>query len=249
MAILETRNLSKTYGQGEAAVHALSDVTLQIDAATLTAILGRSGSGKSTLLHLLGGLDTPTSGTVLLEGVDLFAMADSELASVRRRRIGFVFQDFQLLPEYSVRDNILMPLYLDKKTPDGAHLNKITAQLEIEDILKKQPWQLSGGQQQRTAIARALIARPAIILADEPTGNLDTESGKRIYSLLRQTVEDFSQTVVVVTHDLQLAAQADRKITIDDGQVDSRSQKPCLAVLQLYGTQRREHYWEKGLPK
>jgi putative ABC transport system ATP-binding protein len=220
MTILETSNLSKTYGREATSVHALKDVALKIEQGTFSAILGRSGSGKSTLLHLLGGLDKPTSGAVYLEGVDIYSLSGYDLAAIRRRRIGFIFQDFQLLPEYSVRDNILMPLFLDKKPSDDSFLDALTDALEIADILGKQPWQLSGGQQQRVAVARALIARPAVILADEPTGNLDGESGRRVFSLLRQVVKEFHQTAVVVTHDIPLAQSADTLLTIVDGRIE-----------------------------
>ena len=219
MPVLEVRDLTKVYGQGEGAVHALRGVTAAFEAARFYAVLGRSGSGKSTLLHLLGGLDTPTAGTVLLEGEDLYTMGEEALAAVRRKRIGFVFQDFQLLPEYTVRDNILLPLFLDKRPADEAYLMQIAQALEIADILPKQSWQLSGGQQQRAAVARALIARPAVLLADEPTGNLDTESGQRVFKLLREVASAFCKTIVFVTHNRQLAAQADIQVTIQDGQI------------------------------
>jgi putative ABC transport system ATP-binding protein len=221
MAVLETKNLSKTYGAGDVAVRALKEVSLRFEQDRFYAVLGRSGSGKTTLLNLLGGLDTPTSGTVLLEGKDLYALADEELAAVRRRRIGFVFQDFQLLPEYTVRDNILLPLTLDKKPPDEAYLSEIVRALDIADILRKQSWQLSGGQQQRVAVARALMARPAIVLADEPTGNLDTENGKRVFGLLRSIASSICKSVVFVTHDAQLAEQADVRVLIEDGRIVS----------------------------
>lgn len=172
-----------------------------------------------TLLNLLGGLDMPTSGTVLLEGQDLYACDEAALAAIRRRRMGFVFQDFQLLSEYTVRDNILLPLFLDRRAMDPAYLEQIVQALELAPLLHKQPWQLSGGQQQRVAVARALIARPAILLADEPTGNLDAQSGQRVFSLLRQTASAFCKTIIFVTHDAMLARQADVQLAIEDGRI------------------------------
>lgn len=217
MLVLETKGLTKTYGQGANAVHALQGVTAAFAEGRFYAIRGRSGSGKSTLLNLLGGLDMPTSGTVLLEGQDLYACDEAALAAIRRRRMGFVFQDFQLLAEYTVRDNILLPLFLDQRAIDAAYFAQIVQALELAPLLRKQPWQLSGGQQQRVAVARALIARPAILLADEPTGNLDAQSGQRVFTLLRQTASAFCKTIIFVTHDAMLARQADVQLVIEDG--------------------------------
>ena len=219
MLVLETKRLTKTYGQGANAVHALQGVTAAFAEGRFYAIRGRSGSGKSTLLNLLGGLDMPTSGTVLLEGQDLYACDEAALAAIRRRRMGFVFQDFQLLAEYTVRDNILLPLFLDQRAIDAAYFAQIVQALELAPLLRKQPWQLSGGQQQRVAIARALIARPAILLADEPTGNLDAQSGQRVFTLLRQTASAFCKTIIFVTHDAMLARQADVQLVIEDGRI------------------------------
>ncbi len=219
MLVLETKGLTKTYGQGANAVHALQGVTAAFAEGRFYAIRGRSGSGKSTLLNLLGGLDMPTSGTVLLEGQDLYACDEAALAAIRRRRMGFVFQDFQLLAEYTVRDNILLPLFLDQRAIDAAYFAQIVQALELAPLLRKQPWQLSGGQQQRVAVARALIARPAILLADEPTGNLDAQSGQRVFSLLRQTASAFCKTIIFVTHDAMLARQADVQLVIEDGRI------------------------------
>ncbi|MFR5933658.1 MAG: ABC transporter ATP-binding protein [Oscillospiraceae bacterium] len=219
MLVLETKGLTKTYGQGANAVHALQGVTAAFAEGRFYAIRGRSGSGKSTLLNLLGGLDMPTSGTVLLEGQDLYACDEAALAAIRRRRMGFVFQDFQLLAEYTVRDNILLPLFLDQRAIDAAYFAQIVQALELAPILRKQPWQLSGGQQQRVAVARALIARPAILLADEPTGNLDAQSGQRVFTLLRQTASAFCKTIIFVTHDAMLARQADVQLVIEDGRI------------------------------
>lgn len=219
MLVLETKGLTKTYGQGANAVHALQGVTAAFAEGRFYAIRGRSGSGKSTLLNLLGGLDMPTSGTVLLEGQDLYACDKAALAAIRRRRMGFVFQDFQLLAEYTVRDNILLPLFLDRRAIDAAYFAQIIQALELAPLLRKQPWQLSGGQQQRVAVARALIARPAILLADEPTGNLDAQSGQRVFTLLRQTASAFCKTIIFVTHDAMLARQADVQLVIEDGRI------------------------------
>ena len=219
MLVLETKGLTKTYGQGANAVQALQGVTAAFAEGRFYAIRGRSGSGKSTLLNLLGGLDMPTSGTVLLEGQDLYACDEAALAAIRRRRMGFVFQDFQLLAEYTVRDNILLPLFLDQRAIDAAYFAQIVQALELAPLLRKQPWQLSGGQQQRVAVARALIARPAILLADEPTGNLDAQSGQRVFTLLRQTASAFCKTIIFVTHDAMLARQADVQLVIEDGRI------------------------------
>ena len=219
MLVLETKGLTKTYGQGANAVHALQGVTAAFAEGRFYAIRGRSGSGKSTLLNLLGGLDMPTSGTVLLEGQDLYACDEAALAAIRRRRMGFVFQDFQLLAEYTVRDNILLPLFLDRRAIDAAYFAQIVQALELAPLLRKQHWQLSGGQQQRVAVARALIARPAILLADEPTGNLDAQSGQRVFTLLRQTASAFCKTIIFVTHDAMLARQADVQLVIEDGRI------------------------------
>ena len=195
--VLEARAVTRTYGTGTGATHALRGVDVEIEQGRFTAIIGASGCGKSTLLQALGGLDAPTSGKVLLEGQDLYALPDAALARLRRTRLGFVFQAFHLLPEYTVRDNILLPL-----------------------LLQRQPTQLSGGQQQRAAIARALITRPAVVLADEPTGNLDHQNSVEVFRLLREAAAQQHQTVVYVTHDQGLAAQADRVLRMQDGRIE-----------------------------
>lgn len=219
--LLEAKNLKKQYGRGELAVEALKGLDFQIEEGYFYAIIGKSGSGKSTLLHLLGALDKPTFGELLLEGKSVFEMKDKEIAIMRRRRIGFVFQSFNLLPEHTVMENILMPLYLDDKTPDMESFRRIIEALGIEDKLSYYPDELSGGQRQRVAIARALITNPAILLADEPTGNLDAASGAEVLRLLKESAKKFGQTILLVTHDMEIAAGADRIIRISDGRIES----------------------------
>ena len=218
--VLEARAVTRTYGTGTGATHALRGVDVEIEQGRFTAIIGASGCGKSTLLQAVGGLEAPTSGKVLLDGQDLFALPDAALARLRRTRLGFVFQAFHLLPEYTVRDNILLPLLLDKREPDEEYLALLTRQLGLTALLQRQPTQLSGGQQQRAAIARALITRPAVVLADEPTGNLDHQNSVEVFRLLREAAAQQHQTVVYVTHDQGLAAQADRVLRMQDGRIE-----------------------------
>lgn len=215
--VMELRKATKIYGTGDLMVRALKETDLSIERGTFNAIIGKSGSGKSTLLHILGALDRPTTGSVLLEGQDLSAMPDDSLAVVRRRKIGFIFQAFNLLPEHTVLENILMPLHLDGRKEDRAYLNDLLETLELAQKQWFYPGELSGGQQQRAAIARALVGRPAIILADEPTGNLDTNTGDEVIRLLKNANKNFGQTIVMVTHDMEIASQADRIIRIRDG--------------------------------
>ena len=217
--VLEAKNLTKVYGSGEGTVHALRGVSVGIERGSFTAIIGKSGCGKSTLLQALGGLDAPTSGQVLLEGQSLYDLPDDELAWLRRTKLGFVFQAFNLLPEYTIRDNILLPLMLDKKAVDEAYLKFLTERLGLADLLHRQPGQLSGGQQQRAAIARALIVHPAVVLADEPTGNLDRKNSEEVFSLIRAVAAEQHQTVVYVTHDPDLAPAADRILEMEDGEI------------------------------
>ncbi len=219
--LLQTIGLEKTYTQSGLSYQALKGVDLEFEAEQFYAVIGKSGSGKSTLLHLLGGLDRPTGGQVILQGTDLYALPERRLAQVRRRQMGFVFQAYNLLDEHTARDNILAPVLLDGKKPDLDYLAQITEALEIDGLLKKYPWQMSGGEQQRCAIARALLSRPAIILADEPTGNLDSATSDQVVALLRRVVDEFRQTLILVTHDPDIAAQADVCITIDSGRVKS----------------------------
>ncbi len=215
--LLEAKKLGKTYQEGKLSVQALRSVDLQIEEGKFYAVIGRSGSGKSTLLHLLGGLDTPTEGTVYLEGKDLAAFTDREAAVFRRRRIGFIFQSYNLLPEYTVIDNIRLPLYLDQRAIDEEYETMLLKKLRLTGKEKHYPSQISGGEAQRTAIARALVTKPAIVLADEPTGNLDARSAEEVLWLLRETCRSFHQTLLMVTHDLQIARQADVVLTLEDG--------------------------------
>ncbi len=219
--LLQTIGLEKTYAQSGVSYQALKGVDLEFEAEKFYAVIGKSGSGKSTLLHLLGGLDRPTGGQVILQGTDLYTLPERRLAQVRRRQMGFVFQAYNLLDEHTARDNILAPVLLDGKKPDLDYLAQIAEALQIDGLLKKYPWQMSGGEQQRCAIARALLSRPAIILADEPTGNLDSATSDQVVALLRRIVDEFRQTLILVTHDPDIAAQADVCITIDSGRVKS----------------------------
>ena len=219
MVILETRDLKKQYGTGETAVHALAGVNLSVENGEFVAVVGTSGSGKSTLLHMLGGLDRATSGKVYVDGKDIFALKDEELTIFRRRKIGFVFQSFNLVPVLSVYENIVLPLQLDGKTVDNAFIGEIAEALGLKEKLNVLPNQLSGGQQQRVAIARALAAKPAILLADEPTGNLDSRTSQDVMGLLKTTSTKFAQTIVMITHNEEIAQLADRIIGIEDGRI------------------------------
>lgn len=219
MVILETRDLKKQYGTGETAVHALAGVNLSVENGEFVAVVGTSGSGKSTLLHMLGGLDRATSGKVYVDGKDIFALKDEELTIFRRRKIGFVFQSFNLVPVLSVYENIVLPLQLDGKTVDNAFIGDIAEALGLKEKLNVLPNQLSGGQQQRVEIARALAAKPAILLADEPTGNLDSRTSQDVMGLLKTTSTKFSQTIVMITHNEEIAQLADRIIHIEDGRI------------------------------
>jgi predicted ABC transporter, ATPase component len=218
--ILKAEHLVKTYGSGETAVKALDDVSLEVSKGEFVAIVGQSGSGKSTLLHMLGAMDYPDSGTLTVDGEDIFSMNDDALAQYRRRKAGFVFQFFNLLPVMTAKENILIPLSLDGQKADEAYLNEIAETMGIADRLSHYPHQLSGGQQQRVAIARAMISKPAVILADEPTGNLDSASGNEILSLLKTTIKKYDQTLILITHDMNVAEKADRIITIKDGKIN-----------------------------
>ena len=219
MTMLETRELRKIYGSGNTEVRALDGVNLSVEKGEFVAVVGTSGSGKSTLLHMLGGLDRPTSGTVTVDGRELSALKDEALTIFRRRKIGFVFQNYNLVPVLNVRENIILPIQLDGNQPDKAYVAQIIETLGLESKLQNLPGNLSGGQQQRVAIARALAAKPAIILADEPTGNLDSATSQDVMGLLKVTSEKFSQTVVMITHNEEIAQMADRIIRIEDGRI------------------------------
>ena len=219
MVILETIDLKKTYGKGETAVNALNGINLKIENGEFTAIVGSSGSGKSTLLHMLGGLDRPTSGKVFVDGKDIFSLGDEELTVFRRRKTGFVFQSYNLVPVLSVYENIVLPIQLDGGRVDKKYMDEVIDTLGLGSKLNSFPNQLSGGQQQRVAIARALGAKPAIILADEPTGNLDSRTSQDVLGLLKISGERFSQTIVMITHNEEIAQTADRIIRIEDGRV------------------------------
>ena len=219
MTILETKDLRKVYGSGDTEVRALDGVDLTVEKGEFVAVVGTSGSGKSTLLHMLGGLDRPTSGTVTVDGRELSAMRDEELTIFRRRKIGFVFQNYNLVPVLNVYENIVLPIQLDGKAPDKGYVDRIIVTLGLRNKLQNLPNNLSGGQQQRVAIARALAAKPAIILADEPTGNLDSATSLDVMGLLKVTAQKFSQTIVMITHNEELAQMADRIIRIEDGRI------------------------------
>ena len=219
MSILETRNLRKIYGSGDTEVRALDGVNLSVNSGEFVAIVGTSGSGKSTLLHMLGGLDRPTSGSVIVDGKDIFSLKDEALTIFRRRKIGFVFQSYNLVPVLNARENIVLPIQLDGRQVDEDFLDKIVNTLGLEKKLGSLPSQLSGGQQQRVAIARALAAAPAIILADDPTGNLDSRTSQDVLSLLKVTSQKFAQTIVMITHNEEIAQTADRIIRIEDGRI------------------------------
>ena len=215
--ILELDNLVKYYGSGDNLVRAVDHTSLQIERGKFTAIVGRSGSGKSTLLHLIGGLDRPDEGRVLIEGKDIFSLKGDRLAQFRRKKMGFIFQDYNLIPALNVWENVVLPLGLDNRKVNRQEVEQILKKIGIEDKKSAMPNVLSGGQKQRTAIARALVTKPAIILADEPTGNLDSQTELEVISLLKKCVQDFGQTLVMITHDETIAQMADRIIAIEDG--------------------------------
>ena len=215
--LIKAKGLSKIYGSGENQVVALDKANLTIAPEDFISIIGPSGSGKSTLLHLLSGLDHPTSGSLTYDGQEIYTLSDKELSAFRRRQMGFVFQQFNLLPVLTARENILMPLLLDKKQPDEGYLDQLAELLGLRERLDHLPHELSGGQQQRVAIARALIAQPEVIFADEPTGNLDSKSGGEVMELLKGIRERMGKTLVIITHDNRIAAAADRQLTIMDG--------------------------------
>ena len=222
MTILQTKDLRKIYGAGETEVRALDGVDLTVEKGEFVAVVGTSGSGKSTLLHMLGGLDRPTSGSVTVDGREIFSLKDEALTIFRRRKIGFVFQNYNLVPVLNVYENIVLPIQLDGKEPDPAYLDQIVDTLGLGAKLHSLPNQLSGGQQQRVAIARALAAKPAILLADEPTGNLDSKTSQDVMGLLKVTSQRFAQTIVMITHNEEIAQMADRIVRIEDGRIAAR---------------------------
>ena len=222
MTILKTQGLTKIYGSGETAVHALRGVDLTVENGEFVAIVGTSGSGKSTLLHMLGGLDRPTAGKVLVDGQDIFALKDEALTIFRRRRVGFVFQSYNLVPMLSVYENIVLPIQLDGAKVDEDYVSEVIRTLGLSDRLHSLPNQLSGGQQQRVAIARALATKPAIVLADEPTGNLDSKTSQDVLGLMKVTSQRFGQTMVMITHNEEIAQLADRVVRVEDGCVVTR---------------------------
>lgn len=219
MDILTIKDLHKTYGKGEGAVKALDGIDLSVEKGKFTVIIGASGSGKTTLLNMMGGLDIPDEGEVIVDGVNLSGLKEKELAVFRRNKVGFVYQSFNLIPTLTVQENILFPLSLAGSAPDPVFFQEITELLQLKDRLTAYPHELSGGGQQRAAIARALIAKPSILLADEPTGNLDSRSGQNVLGLLKMSVETYHQTLVMITHNLEIAQMADRVVRIEDGRI------------------------------
>ena len=222
MSILKTENLKKYYGSGDSLVKALDGVDFSVEQGEFVAVVGTSGSGKSTLLNMMGGLDNPTSGSVKIEGKEIAGLSPDELTVFRRRQIGFVFQNYNLVPMLNVYENIVLPIELDGNKPDRKFIDGVVKMLHLEDKLERFPNNLSGGQQQRAAIARAIAFKPAIILADEPTGNLDSKTGQEVLGLLKHTAESYNQTLVMITHNLEIAQLADRIVRIEDGRIVER---------------------------
>ncbi len=219
MEVLRIENLTKKYGKGQNQVTAIDNISFSVEKGEFVAIVGPSGSGKSTLLHLLGGADIPTSGKVFIEGMDMYAMNENQLSILRRRKVGFIFQAYNLIPVLTAEENILMPLLLDGRKPEGKYLGELLSILDLEQRRNHLPSQLSGGQQQRVSIGRALINKPSIILADEPTGNLDSKNSKEVIELLKYSVKKYNQTLILISHDMNIAAAADRVINIVDGKI------------------------------
>lgn len=221
MTLIEVKNLNKIYGSGEAEVKALKNINLNIEQGEFVAIVGQSGSGKSTLLHLIGGVDIPSSGEVIIDGKNIYKLKEKELSILRRRKLGFIFQFFNLIPVLIAQENIEMPVLLDNEKIDKKYMNELLRILELEERKNNYPSQLSGGQQQRVSIGRALANKPSIILADEPTGNLDSKNSKEVLELLKYCVKKYNQTLILITHDINIAKSADRVITIEDGEITS----------------------------
>lgn len=221
MTLIEVKNLNKIYGSGEAEVKALKNINLNIEQGEFVAIVGQSGSGKSTLLHLIGGVDIPSSGEVIIDGKNIYKLKEKELSILRRRKLGFIFQFFNLIPVLTAQENIEMPLLLDNEKIDKKYMNELLRILGLEERKNNYPSQLSGGQQQRVSIGRALANKPSIILADEPTGNLDSKNSKEVLELLKYCAKKYNQTLILITHDINIAKSADRVITIEDGEIIS----------------------------
>jgi len=227
--IVQATDLHRTYGEGEAAVHALAGVTIAFPRGELSAVMGASGSGKSTLMHVLAGLDTPTRGSVVVDGTELAGLDDAALTRLRREKVGFVFQAFNLLPVLTAEENVVLPLSIAGRKPDAEWVDRLIAAVGLTERRTHRPSELSGGQQQRVAVARALVTRPAVVFADEPTGNLDSRSSAEVLGLLRRAVDEFGQTVVMVTHDPDAAAIADRVIELTDGRISSDRDRRAAA--------------------
>lgn len=221
MTLIEVKNLNKIYGSGEAEVKALKNINLNIEQGEFVAIVGQSGSGKSTLLHLIGGVDIPSSGEVIIYGKNIYKLKEKELSILRRRKLGFIFQFFNLIPVLTAQENIEMPVLLDNEKIDKKYMNELLRILGLEERKNNYPSQLSGGQQQRVSIGRALANKPSIILADEPTGNLDSKNSKEVLELLKYCAKKYNQTLILITHDINIAKSADRVITIEDGEIIS----------------------------
>lgn len=221
MTLIEVKNLNKIYGSGEAEVKALKNINLNIEQGEFVAIVGQSGSGKSTLLHLIGGVDIPSSGEFIIDGKNIYKLKEKELSILRRRKLGFIFQFFNLIPVLTAQENIEMPVLLDNEKIDKKYMNELLRILELEERKNNYPSQLSGGQQQRVSIGRALANKPSIILADEPTGNLDSKNSKEVLELLKYCAKKYNQTLILITHDINIAKSADRVITIEDGEITS----------------------------
>lgn len=221
MTLIEVKNLNKIYGSGEAEVKALKNINLNIEQGEFVAIVGQSGSGKSTLLHLIGGVDIPSSGEVIIDGKNIYKLKEKELSILRRRKLGFIFQFFNLIPVLTAQENIEMPVLLDNEKIDKKYMNELLRILGLEERKNNYPSQLSGGQQQRVSIGRGLANKPSIILADEPTGNLDSKNSKEVLELLKYCAKKYNQTLILITHDINIAKSADRVITIEDGEIIS----------------------------
>ncbi|TCC19285.1 ABC transporter ATP-binding protein [Kribbella sindirgiensis] len=237
VSVVHAQGVVRVYGEGDTAVRALHGVDVEIEAGQLTAVMGPSGSGKSTLMHILAGLDRPTSGSVMIDGIEITTLGDDALTKLRRQHIGFIFQFFNLLPMLSARDNIVLPLTIAGEKPDSGFFDDLVRRVGLADRLTHRPAELSGGQQQRVAIARALVSRPTVVFADEPTGNLDSRTSGEILTLMRSSVEEYGQTTVMVTHDAKAAAMADRVLYLADGEIVKETGRSSQhEILQIIDT-------------